>query len=211
MDLVEIAHGLWRWTARHPEWTPGAEPGSPADWEPDVGSVLYEAPGAAVFIDPLLPAQPAQLIRAIDRRVRKLDRVVVLTTIRWHRRSRDAFVDRYRATTSRARRQLPAGVEVFSIPDAREVVFWLPELQALVPGDTLVGDASSGLRLCPESWLRALPSEMTRPELAQALRPLLDLPVELVLTSHGPPVLAGGRRALARAVTQAQNSSATAR
>ena len=30
------------------------------------------------------------------------------------------------------------------------------------------------------------------------LAPLLDLPVERVLTSHGDPVLSGGREALAR-------------
>jgi hypothetical protein len=33
-----------------------------------------------------------------------------------------------------------------------------------------------------------------------ALRPLLDLPIELILVSHGEPVLAGGREALARAL-----------
>src|SRR3990172_5857982 len=200
MDLAEIARGLWRWTARHPEWTPGAKPGSPGDWEPDVGSVLYEAPGAAVFIDPLLPAQPTQLFRAIDRRVRKLDRVVVLTTIQWHSRSRDAFVERYGATTSRARRQLPAAVKVYPVPRAGEVVFWLPEHRALVTGDRIIGTGTGSLRLCPESWLRYLPSKLSRRELAEALRPLLDLPVELVLTSHGPPVLTPGPPALAPAL-----------
>ena len=33
--------------------------------------------------------------------------------------------------------------------------------------------------------------------LREALRPLLDLPVELVLASHGEPVLADGHAALA--------------
>jgi hypothetical protein len=32
------------------------------------------------------------------------------------------------------------------------------------------------------------------------LRPLLDLPVEMVLVSHGEPVLRDGRNALARAL-----------
>ena len=39
--MEELAPGLHRWTARHPEWEPGAEPGSPADWPPDVGCVVY--------------------------------------------------------------------------------------------------------------------------------------------------------------------------
>jgi glyoxylase-like metal-dependent hydrolase (beta-lactamase superfamily II) len=74
---------------------------------------------------------------------------------------------------------------------------WLPEHRALIPGDRLLGDERGGLRLPPESWLRYLPSGMRHPELREALRPLLDLPVEMVLTSHGPPVLRGGRDAIA--------------
>jgi len=57
------------------------------------------------------------------------------------------------------------------------------------------------LRVPPESWLRYLPSGMRHPELREALKPLLDLPVEMVLTSHGQPVVAGGREAIARALT----------
>jgi hypothetical protein len=73
-------------------------------------------------------------------------------------------------------------------------------VRALIPGDRLLGDDAGGLRLCPDSWLRYLPSGMLQPELRQALRPLLDLPVELVLVSHGDPVLADGRGAIARAL-----------
>jgi hypothetical protein len=41
---------------------------------------------------------------------------------------------------------------------------------------------------------------MTRAQLGEELRPLLDLPIELVLASHGEPVLAAGRDALRRAI-----------
>jgi hypothetical protein len=198
--VQELRPGLWRWTAPHPDWEPGAEPGSPADWERDVGSVLYSAADAAVLIDPLLPPDPEQLWRLLDSLVARLGRCVVLTTIAWHRRSRDAFVERYGATTSRARAALPAGVVSFPVRRAGETIFWLPEHRALVPGDRILGAPGGGLRLCPESWLRYLPSGMRLPELAGALRPLLDFPVERVLVSHGRPVLRGGRAALARAL-----------
>jgi hypothetical protein len=200
MDVQELAPGLVRWTAPHPEWQPSAEPGSPADWEREVGCVFYEAPDAAIFIDPLLPPARARFWRAFDRRVRRRERAVVLTTIAFHRRSRDAFVERYGATTSRAKRTLPEGVVSLPIRGAGETIFWLEERHALVPGDRILGGPEGGLRLCPESWLRYLPSGMTRRELATALRPLLELPIELVLVSHGEPVLSDGRAALEAAL-----------
>jgi hypothetical protein len=77
-------------------------------------------------------------------------------------------------------------------------MFWLSEHRALVAGDRLVGTENGGLRLCPESWLRYLPSGISIAELATRLRPLLSLPIESVLVSHGEPVTTGGREALAR-------------
>mgnify|MGYP003528239490 CR=1 FL=1 len=82
-----------------------------------------------------------------------------------------------------------------------ETMVWLPKVCALIPGDRLLGDDERcGVRLCPDSWLRYLPSGMRQRELREALRPLLDLPVELVLVSHGEPVLKGGREAIAKAL-----------
>jgi hypothetical protein len=66
-----------------------------------------------------------------------------------------------------------------------------------VPGDRLLGDDAGGVRLCPPSWLRYLPGGMTTEELA-ALAPVRDLPVEMVLVSHGEPVLRDGARAIER-------------
>lgn len=87
------------------------------------------------------------------------------------------------------------------IPRAGETMVWLPGPRALVPGDRLLGDGKGGLRLCPPGWLRYLEPGLTRDGLRVALRPLLDLPVELVLVSHGEPVLEGGHAALERALS----------
>jgi glyoxylase-like metal-dependent hydrolase (beta-lactamase superfamily II) len=81
-----------------------------------------------------------------------------------------------------------------------EVVYWLPEQQAVVVGDVLLGAGakpratSDPLRLCPERWLGP---RATLDELRTSLQPLLELPVEQVLVSHGAPVLSGGHAALA--------------
>jgi len=169
-----------------------------------VGSVLYELPDAVAFIDPLLPSEGReQLLRWLDGRIAGRP-VSILTTIRWHRRDREELAERYRWTTSRAWNVVPAGIKPQPLRGAGETLFWLPAVAALVAGDRLIGDASGGLSLCPESWLDHV--RVDRAGLAQLLRPLADLPVERVVVSHGEPVLRGGRAALARAIDEAQGS-----
>lgn len=193
--MDELAPGLWRWTARHPDAEEDPKPGSPADWPPEVGSVSYAIDDVLVLIDPLVPddvwPQLDELAR--DRRV------LVLTTIGWHRRSRDEVVERYGASTSRARRSLPTQVVPIPLRGAGETMFWLPEVRTLVPGDRLLGDGDGGVRVCPDSWLRYLKG-IDGTQLRVLLAPLLDLPVERVLCSHGEPVQERGRDALARAL-----------
>jgi hypothetical protein len=200
--VAELRPGLYRWEARHPDADPSPDPGSPADWGPDVGSVAYAADDALVLVDPLVPEERNDLQREIDELVESHARpVVILTTLAFHRRSRDRLANRYRASTSRAKRSVPSAVETIQIRGAGETMVWLTDHRALIPGDRLLGDDAGGVRLCPESWLRYLPSGMRQPELRESLRPLLDLPVEMVLVSHGAPVLSGGRDAIARALT----------
>jgi hypothetical protein len=195
--LTEIRPRLWRWTARHPGWEPDAEPGSPADWDPIVGSVAYAAPDALVLVDPLIPEERVPFLAKLDALAQGHGRrVAILTTLSFHRRSREELAGRYGASTSRDRRGLPEGVETIPIRGAGETMVWIPEHRALIPGDRLLGAPGGGLRLCPESWLRYLPSKMTHAELRTALRPVLELPVELVLVSHGEPVLSGAPEAL---------------
>jgi len=166
-----------------------------------VGSVLYEAPEAVALIDPLLPSDGrAELLRWLDQSIAARP-VSVLTTIRWHRRDREELAARYAANTSSAWNAVPHGVVPRPLRGAGETMFWLPAAAALVAGDRLIGDEAGGLRLCPQSWLGKVQADRGR--LAQLLRPLLELPIERVIVSHGQPVLRGGRAALARAIAEA--------
>jgi glyoxylase-like metal-dependent hydrolase (beta-lactamase superfamily II) len=200
MELREIRPGLWRWVTFHPEW------------RQDVGSVAYDAADDLVLIDPLLESD-----KALDGLVKRVGKPVsVLVSVYWHTRSADVVARRHgarvlapsggkaavgrRAPTTESFRigdPLPGGVEAFPTVRGSEVVYWIPEHRAVVPGDVLLGADGGGLRLCPQGWL---PSGKTQPQLAQSLRPLLDLPVARVLVSHGEPVLRGGRAALDRAL-----------
>jgi hypothetical protein len=69
--------------------------------------------------------------------------------------------------------------------------------RTLVVGDRILGGRAGGLRLCPDSWMASPPNPMTQEQLGVLLAPVLELPVEHVLTSHGEPVLSDGARALA--------------
>jgi hypothetical protein len=177
-----VAPGLRRWTAWHDEW------------KHDVASLALETSDGLVLIDPLEP----------PRELRRADHVVI--TVYWHGRStKDVDAKHVWASTRsaqplrnrgievtdvfRAGDELPAGIRAFQTARAAEVVYWLPEQRALAIGDVLLG---SPLRLCPVSWL----GKQTHDDLRESLRPVLELPVEHVLVSHGEPVLCGGRTAL---------------
>lgn len=211
MHVHELAPGLWRWTAYHEEW------------RQDVGSVFCETSDGVVLVDPLVPADPAserRFWRALDRDVERVGGDVhVLVTIFWHTRSTADVAARYGARAriwapssgraAVARRAgvvtdafhpgeaLPGGIEAFRTARRTEVVYRLPQHRALVLGDVLLGDGKGGVRMCPESWL---PSGTGHRELAASLAPLLELPLDRILVSHGEPVLESGAAALAAAV-----------
>ena len=84
------------------------------------------------------------------------------------------------------------GAEVFPGREHNDVVLWIEEQRAVIAGDSLV-DFGRGLEI-PAEWLR---EGVTREQIAAGLRPLLELPVEVVLASHGGP---NDRAALERAL-----------
>jgi hypothetical protein len=200
----ELTEGLFRWTAPHPDWEPGGGPDSPEDWGPLVGSVLYEPGDVAVLIDPLLPpggAERERLLAWLDERI-GARAVSILTTISDHRRDREVLAERYAGRSPRAWNAVPAGVVPKPLRGAGETDYWLPRAAALVFGDRLLGDGAGGVRLPPESWLTDV--RVDRAGLAHQMRPLLELPAERLLVSHGEPVLHDGRARLAHAIREAE-------
>jgi glyoxylase-like metal-dependent hydrolase (beta-lactamase superfamily II) len=216
MVVRELAPGLWRWTALHPDWTPEeAEEGQ--GWEEEVGCVYLETPGHVLLIDPLIPTEPearATFLRNLDDDVKRKGKPVsILITIFFHVRSSAELARRYGASiwarVGAADRidapvsnqfvpgdVLPGGLIGLDGQRGFETIYWLPEQRALVPGDSLLGDGHGGLRTTPDGWL----SNTTPRDFKRALRGLLDLPVEMVLVSHGEPVLRNGHAALERAL-----------
>lgn len=60
------------------------------------------------------------------------------------------------------------------------------------------GDGAEGLRMPPEWWP---PEEKRTTRIRNELRSVLDWPIDIVLVSHGKPVLRNARAALEEALS----------
>ena len=194
----ELQPGLWLWEARHPDWTQETAGG----WGPEVTSYAIDDGKRLLLIDPL--AVPVE----IDELARARETAIVLSCA-WHERDARLLAQRLGVRTFvpepeegepiegrqlfSAGDRLPVGVEAFPGREPNDVVLWLESRRALVVGDTLI-DRGNGLEL-PTDWL---PEGVTREQKLAELRPLLELPVELVLPTHGLPT---NGAALERALT----------
>jgi glyoxylase-like metal-dependent hydrolase (beta-lactamase superfamily II) len=184
--VQELQAGLWHWEASHPEWKPGEE------WDEQVSSYAIDDGRRLLLFDPL--ALPSELEALAAER----DTAVVLTCP-WHARDARAVVETLgaelhapppdqgdpsplEARVFRAGEHLPIGIEAFPGFEPNDLVLWVPSSGALIAGDTLI-DRGHGLEL-PLDWLR---EGVTREEIVEGLRPVLSLPVEHVLLTHGGP------------------------
>ncbi|MDP8910994.1 MAG: MBL fold metallo-hydrolase [Actinomycetota bacterium] len=208
--MREVQEGLWHWEARHPEWTPE----STEDWGPEVSSYAIDDGERLLLFDPL--AAPSEIEELAASR-----ETAIVLTCPWHERDARSLVERLgarvfvpppeehnddvawlRGDLERLKQEgrifsagdrLPVGVEIFPGMSPHDLVLWVESRRALVAGDTLI-DRGNGLEL-PADWLR---EGQTRDQAVEALRPLLELPVELVLPTHGRPT---DRAALERALS----------
>jgi hypothetical protein len=213
MDVEEIAPGLWHWTAPHPDWKPASRGNDGLGWDQIVSSYALVADDDLVLIDPLVPADEADATRfwkALDRDVGAHGAPAIVISVWWHARSAKEIADRYPGTTIwgpadapkgkvpathtyQTGDELPAGIRAHDAGMAGERALYLPSHRALVFGDAVL----DGVRLLPESWLD---KGETRTDVADALRPLLDEEIDLLLLTHGGPVRDDARARLDRAL-----------
>jgi glyoxylase-like metal-dependent hydrolase (beta-lactamase superfamily II) len=200
--MEEIKPALWTWTAPHPEWTPEAE-----GWEREVRSYAYDTRDSLVLFDPLVSVEDVEELS--HRRS-----VAVILSCRWHVRSSADLVDRLGATVHAPAatiaelgldavpyelgEDLPGDVEPQTGGYSDEATLWLREHAALVTGDVFLG-GEEGFCVQPDSWLT---EGMSHEELRDRLRPLLELPIEMLLPTHGNPILEGAHATLERALDE---------
>lgn len=219
--MRELETGIWHWEAPHPDWA-GPEKEALRQRLVAMGEKPNEAARGVVSSyairddERLLLFDPLAVPREIEEVAAGRDQVVVLTCP-WHERDTRNLVerlgvpvftprpdegtpdvawllggDRSDAHLYMAGERLPVGVEVLPGSLPNDVVLWVESRCAVIAGDTLV-DFGNGLEI-PVEWL---PAGVTREQVAQGLRPLLELPVEVVLATHGGPT---GKTALERAL-----------
>jgi glyoxylase-like metal-dependent hydrolase (beta-lactamase superfamily II) len=199
----EVQPGIWHWEARHPDWTPAA-----GGWGPEVSSYAIDDGGRLLLFDPL--ALPSELEELASGR-----ETAIVITCPWHVRDAPSLAERLgvpvyvpppdegdenpvEGHVFSAGDRLPIGVEAFPGMEPNDLPLWIEGRRALVVGDTLI-DRGSGLEF-PVDWASkgAIAAHGVPPEqILESLRPLLDLPVELVLPTHGAPT---DRQALERAL-----------
>jgi glyoxylase-like metal-dependent hydrolase (beta-lactamase superfamily II) len=93
--------------------------------------------------------------------------------------------------------RLPVGVEAFPGMEPNDLVLWVESHGALVAGDTLQ-DRGNGLQFLGD-LANNVPAErgVAAEQILEGMQPLLALPVEIVLLTHGTPA---DKAALGRAL-----------
>jgi hypothetical protein len=208
--MNEIAPGLHRWTARHPDWHPGGFGAEVASYALVDGKTL-------VLIDPLLLPDREALL---DDLARHASDTYIFITIGYHVRSAAALAQRYDATIhgpAQAGKRLgptkaftllepgtpgPAGVTAHTIgkPRRGETPLHFPSHDALAFGDALVTTPEGDLRMWCQEPVTAARAGFYRDRFAPTLEPLAALQPRHVLPTHGAPHLDHGARALTTAI-----------
>jgi glyoxylase-like metal-dependent hydrolase (beta-lactamase superfamily II) len=218
----ELRPGLWHWQAPHPGWRPG-EP-----WDQNVSSyaivdgerlLLFDPLGVPSELEALAAERETAIVLTAPWHERDSQRLVERLGARVFTPPPDTaqyLMETYGLTAERAGDgspdivwllkeglgeahlytagdRLPFGADVLAGHKPNDTVLWIESQGAVISGDTLV-DFGQGLEI-NERWL---PPGVTRDEIAERLRPLLALPVEHVLPTHGGPT---GRAALERALS----------
>jgi hypothetical protein len=213
--MQKLTEGLWRWTARHPEWHPG-------EFGAEVASFSAKAGDTTLVIDPLLPPDPEPVLETIDSTV--TGRLAILITIPYHVRSSEELWRRYRkdaettihghrACTKRLTDEsgfreiepgtpLPGDVTAHTIgkPRRYEMPLHMPSHEALVFGDA-VAETDGRLVVWATDKVDAKVERFYRERFNPTLESLLELSWDRALVTHGQPLLRGGKDALRDALS----------
>jgi hypothetical protein len=199
--MDELRPGIWHWQSAHPDWD-GEE-----GWPELVSSYAIELGDDFLLFDPLAVPDP----------LRERATAVVLTAPYHERDARrlglpvytppadtwEDWVEKFGIDPERVRGMesedlawlragegeghfhgpgpWPFGIVAYAGREDNDLILWLPAIHAIVTGDSL-SDFGDGLGIQLGGR-----NNVTEADIVRRLRPLLDLPIELVLPAHGEP------------------------
>ena len=199
--MHELRSGVWYWRSPHPDW-------DEEQWWPElVSSYAVELGDEVLLFDPLsVPEQLRERATAVVLTAPWHERDACRLGLPVHTPPADRWQDwvekfgvdpdRVRGRESEDLAWLRAseveghfhgpgawsfGITAYAGREDNDLVLWLPSVKVVVAGDSL-GDRGEGLDIHLGGR-----KNVTRDDVVRRLRPLLDLPVELVLPAHGQP------------------------
>jgi len=218
----ELEPGLWHWTAPHPDWRAGEpwdENVSSYAIEDGERLLLFDPIAPPAEIEQLVAERETAIVLTAPWHERDSRRLVERAGVPVYTALPDSaeyLMQTYGISAERAGDgspdvvwllkegigearpyaagdRLDVGVETFPGQKPNDLVLWIESRGAVVAGDTLV-DFGNGLEI-NERWLEL--QRASRKQVVEGLLPLLELPVEHVLATHGGPF---DRAALERAL-----------
>jgi hypothetical protein len=218
--MNQLRPGLWHWTAPHPDWGPQQR------WPENVSSYAIDDGKRLLLFDPIrVPEELLGSAKHRDtivvltapwheRDTRSLVERAGATVYTPPPDTAQDLVDKFDVTLEqagdgsddlawlragpadawhpiKAGDELPFGIGVFAGREQNDLMLWIESHAALVAGDSFV-DFGRGYEVNQRPR-----GGSTREQIIEILRPLLVLPIALVLPAHGAPT---DRGALERAL-----------
>ncbi|MES1246807.1 MAG: MBL fold metallo-hydrolase [Actinomycetota bacterium] len=200
--MQEVRPGIWHWQAVHPDWREDEK------WDQRVSSYAIELGDELLLFDPLgVPDELRERATAVVLTAPYHERDARSLGLPVHTPPADTWqdwVEKFKVDPDRVRGMesddlawlragegeghfhgpgdWPFGIRAYPGREDNDLVLWLPALNVLVSGDSLSDFDGSGLDIHLGGR-----THVTKADVVERLRPLLDLPVELVLPAHGLP------------------------
>jgi len=201
--MRELRPGVWHWQSPHPDWN------DEQTWPELVSSCAIELGDDFVLFDPLsVPDELRERATAVVLTAPYHERDARGLGLPVHTPPADTWedwVEKFGVDPEQVRGMesedlawlragdaeghfhgpgpWPFGITAYAGRESNDLVLWVPSANAIVSGDSLSDFDGDGLDIQLGGR-----KHVTRDDVVAGLRPLLELPIELVLPAHGEPM-----------------------
>ena len=201
--MREVRPGVWHWQSPHPDW-------DSEQWWPElVSSYAIEVGDDLLLFDPLaVPDELRGRATAVVLTAPYHEREARSLGLPVHSPPADTWqdwVEKFGVDPEKVRGMesedlawlragegeghfhapgaWPFGMHAYPGREDNDLILWMPSVSAIITGDSLSDFTGGGLDIHLGGR-----TNVTRDDVVERLRPLLDLPIEHVLPAHGEPM-----------------------